>query len=131
MFEALSDRLNTAINKLSGRGRISEANVREAMADVRRALLEADVHLEVVQQFCDQVVQDAIGQDVTNSLRPGQEMIGLVHARLVELMGRSAEAPAEGDAAIMLVEPPPTVLMMCGLQGSGKTTTCAKLAAYL
>ncbi len=131
MFEHLSDRLNTAINTLSGRGRISEANVREAMADVRRALLEADVHLEVVQQFCDQVVQDAIGQEVTKSLKPGQEMIGLVHTRLVELMGPSAEAPVEGDAAIMLVEPPPTVVMMCGLQGSGKTTTCAKLAAYL
>ena len=90
MFEALSDRLNTAINALSGRGRISEANVREAMADVRQALLEADVHLEVVQQLCDQVVQDAIGQDVTNSLRPGQEMIGLVHTRLVDVGARRA-----------------------------------------
>ncbi|MHC4106602.1 MAG: signal recognition particle protein [Planctomycetota bacterium] len=131
MFEALSDRLNTAISKLSGRGRISEANVREAMADVRRGLLEADVHLEVVQRFCDQVVQDAIGQEVTKSLKPGQEMIGLVHRHLVELMSPPGEAPAEGETAIMLVEPPPTVVMMCGLQGSGKTTTCAKLAAYL
>jgi len=124
MFETLSDRFNDAFRKLSGRGTITEDNVREAMRDVRTALLEADVHLDVVSRFCDEVVNDAVGRDVTRSLKPGQEMIGIVHDRLVELMG-----PVE--PGVMMVEPAPTIIMMCGLQGSGKTTTCAKLAAYL
>jgi signal recognition particle subunit SRP54 len=124
MFETLSERFNNVFRNLSGRGRISEENVREAMGEVRTALLEADVHLDVVRKFCDEVVADAVGREVTKSLKPGQEMIGIVHDRLVELMG-----PV--DASVMMVEPPPTIIMMCGLQGSGKTTTCAKLAAYL
>ena len=124
MFETLSERFNNVFRNLSGRGRISEENVREAMGEVRTALLEADVHLDVVKKFCDEVVTDAVGKEVTKSLKPGQEMIGIVHDRLVELMG-----PV--DASVMMVEPAPTIIMMCGLQGSGKTTTCAKLAAYL
>jgi signal recognition particle subunit SRP54 len=124
MFETLSERFGSALRNLSGRGRISEDNVREAMREVRTALLEADVHLDVVRKFCDEVVEDALGREVTKSLKPGQEMIGIVHDRLVELMG-----PV--DAHVMMVEPPPTMIMMCGLQGSGKTTTCGKLAAYL
>jgi signal recognition particle subunit SRP54 len=124
MFETLSDRFNSLFRNLSGRGRISEDNVQEAMREVRTALLEADVHLDVVQRFCDDVLQDAVGREVTKSLKPGQEMIGIVHDRLVALMG-----PV--DSHLMMVEPPPTVIMMCGLQGSGKTTTCGKLAAYL
>jgi signal recognition particle subunit SRP54 len=124
MFESLSSRLGQTFRNLSGRGRISEDNVREAMRDVRTALLEADVHLDVVTSFCDEVVTDALGREVTQSLKPGEEMIGIVHERLVELMG-----PV--DSHVLLVEPPPTVIMVCGLQGSGKTTTCAKLAAYL
>ncbi|MCP3903753.1 MAG: signal recognition particle protein [Planctomycetes bacterium] len=124
MFETLSDRFHKALRNLSGRGRITEDNVRESMRDVRTALLEADVHLDVVRSFCDDVVDDALGEDVTKSLKPGEEMIGIVHKRLVDLMG-----PV--DAEIMLVEPAPTIVMMCGLQGSGKTTTCGKLAAYL
>jgi signal recognition particle subunit SRP54 len=149
MFENLSDRFNTVFRNLSGRGRISEDNVREAMRDVRTALLEADVHLDVVKQFCDDVVSDALGRDVTKSLKPGQEMIGIVHDRLVALMGDEGsqlsafgyQPEAIGDSRqpkadsqrqpIMFVDPPPTVIMMCGLQGSGKTTTCGKLAAYL
>src|SRR6188474_3616973 len=126
MFESLSDRFNDVFRKLSGRGRITEDNVRESMSEVRTALLEADVHLDVINAFTDEVVKDAVGQDVTKSLKPGQEMIGIVHRRLVELMSSgddSAESP------VMLVEPPPTIIMMCGLQGSGKTTTCGKLAA--
>ncbi|MCA9284435.1 MAG: signal recognition particle receptor subunit alpha, partial [Phycisphaerales bacterium] len=123
MFETLSERFNSVFRTLSGRGRISEENVREAMAEVRTALLEADVHLDVVKRFCDDVVHDALGTEVTKSLKPGQEMIGIVHRRLVDLMG-----PV--DTHLMLVDPPPTVVMMCGLQGSGKTTTCGKLAAY-
>lgn len=124
MFENLSGRFQTAFRNLSGRGRISEDNVREAMRDVRTALLEADVHLDVVKKFCDEVVDDAIGAEVTKSLKPGEEMIGIVHQRLVALMG-------EASSGLMLVDPGPTVIMMCGLQGSGKTTTCGKLAAYL
>lgn len=124
MFTSLSDRLSNAFRNLSGRGKISEDNVKEAMRDVRTALLEADVHYDVVKQFCASVVEDALGQQVTKSLKPGQEMIGIVHQRLVELMG-----PV--DSHLMLVSPGPTVIMMCGLQGSGKTTTCGKLAAYL
>ena len=124
MFETLSDRLGNVFRNLSGRGRLSEENVREAMADVRTALLEADVHLDVVKAFCDDVLQDALGADVTKSLKPGQEMVGIVHQRLIDLVG-----PV--DSHVMMVEPAPTVIMMCGLQGSGKTTTCAKLAAYL
>ena len=124
MFESLSQQLGDAVRRLSGRGRITEDNVREAMAEVRTALLEADVHLDVVGEFCDEILAESIGRDVTQSLKPGEEMIGVVHDRLVELMG-----PVESH--IMLVEPPPTIVMMCGLQGSGKTTTCGKLAAYL
>jgi signal recognition particle subunit SRP54 len=124
MFETLSDRFSGALRNLSGRGRITEDNVREAMREVRTALLEADVHIDVVKKFCDDVVEDALGQEVTKSLKPGQEMIGIVHKRLIDLMG-----PVEPD--VMLVEPGPTIVMMCGLQGSGKTTTCGKLAAHL
>ena len=123
MFERLSESIGTAFRNLSGRGRISESNVREAMAEVRTALLEADVNLEVVDRFCEECVQDALGTEVTKSLQPGQEMVGIVHRRLVSLMG-----PV--DSHVTLVEPGPTVVMMCGLQGSGKTTTCGKLAAW-
>jgi signal recognition particle subunit SRP54 len=123
MFESLSDRFNSMFRTLSGRGRISEDNVQEAIREVRTALLEADVHLDVVKKFTDDVLKDAVGKEVTKSLKPGQEMIGIVHDRLVDLMG-----PV--DTHVMMVDPPPTVIMMCGLQGSGKTTTCGKLAAY-
>jgi signal recognition particle subunit SRP54 len=123
MFARLTDSLGNALRNLSGRGRISESNVREAMEEVRTALLEADVSLEVVDRFCEECVQDALGTEVTRSLEPGQEMVGIVHRRLVGLMG-----PV--DSHVTLVEPGPTVVMMCGLQGSGKTTTCGKLAAW-
>lgn len=143
MFETLSEKFTQVFRNLSGKGRISEENVREAMADVRTALLEADVHLDVVRKFTDEVLTDSLGHEVTKSLKPGQEMIGIVYQRLVTLMSDApAPAPGPGGEAnaeqrdrppdpIMLVEPPPTIVMMCGLQGSGKTTTCGKLAAYL
>ena len=124
MLNNLSDRLNGAFKSLSGRGKISESNVKDAMLDVRRALLEADVHQDVAKEFCDSVTADALGSEVLQSLRPSQQMIGIVNERLVELMG-----PV--DSHLMLVEPGPTVFMLCGLQGSGKTTTCGKLAALL
>jgi signal recognition particle subunit SRP54 len=124
MFDTLSGKVTSAIRNLSGRGKISETNVREAMEDVRRALLEADVHVDVVTDFCEEVVQDALGAQVTASLKPGEEMIGIVNQQLIDFMG-----PV--DSHVMLVDPGPTIIMMCGLQGSGKTTTCGKLAAYL
>ncbi len=124
MFNNLSDRLSDAFRNLSGRGKISDDNVRESMKEVRTALLEADVHYDVVKQFCAEVVEEAIGTDVTKSLKPGQQMINIVHHKLIELMGPI-------DSHIMHVSPGPTIIMMCGLQGSGKTTTCGKLAAYL
>ena len=124
MFNTLTDKFNDTFRKLSGRGRISESNVREAMGEVRTALLEADAHYEVVQSFADSVLGKALGEDVISSLKPGQQMIKIVHDELVELMG-----PV--DTHLLEVDPPPTIVMMAGLQGSGKTTTCAKMAAYL
>jgi len=126
MFDALSDKISSALSGLSGRGRITEANVTEAMAQVRTGLLEADVHYEVARDFCERVQAQALGTEVMKSLKPGQLMIKIVHDELVELLG-GAEAPA----GLMYVDPGPTVVMMAGLQGSGKTTTCGKLAAHL
>jgi len=121
MFEALTDKFNDVFRRLSGRGRISEDNVREAMREVRTALLEADVNYEVVRRFCDDVVAKALGAEVIKSLHPGQVMVKIVHDELASLMG-----PV--DPRIYYVSPPPTIIMMAGLQGSGKTTTCGKLA---
>ena len=127
MFENLTERLSTAFRSLSGRGTISESNVREALDEVKTALLEADVELGIAKQFCDDVMAKAVGRDVTKSLKPGQELVGIVHDELVALMGAEGE---ENGSKLFLVDPGPTVIMLCGLQGSGKTTTCGKLAAY-
>jgi len=127
MFENLTERLSTAFRSLSGRGTISESNVREALDEVKTALLEADVELGIARQFCDDVMAKAAGREVTKSLQPGQELVGIVHDELVALMGAEGE---ENGSKLFLVDPGPTVVMLCGLQGSGKTTTCGKLAAY-
>ena len=124
MFDSLSDKFSTLFRNLSGRGKITEANVRQAMEEVRTALLEADVHVDVVQNFCRRVTEQAVGTEVLSSVEPGQQMVKIVFDQLVELMG-----PV--DSSIFYVDPPPTIIMMCGLQGSGKTTTCGKLAMYL
>jgi len=124
MFDTLTNKFSDAFRGLSGRGKISEENIREAMRDVRTALLEADVNLGVVKEFVEKVQQKAIGQEVIKSLKPGELMVKIVYDELVELMG-----PV--DTKIYFVQPPPTIIMMCGLQGSGKTTTCGKLAKYL
>ncbi|MGC9454794.1 MAG: signal recognition particle protein [Phycisphaerae bacterium] len=123
MFEALTDRFSDVFRRLSGRGRITESNVQDAMREVRTALLEADVNYKVVKQFCDDVLEKARGQEVIKSLHPGQVMVKLVNDELVELMG-----PV--DPRIYYVSPPPTIILMAGLQGSGKTTTCGKLASH-
>ncbi len=127
MFDRLSEGFSSALKKLSGQGRISESNVREAMTDVRAALLEADVHYDVVNEFCDDVVDRALGEEVLTSLKPGQQMIGVVHKALIDLM----EQGSKDHPGVPKITPGPAVVMMCGLQGSGKTTTCGKLASYL
>src|SRR5207253_834955 len=124
MFDALTDKFNGIFRSLSGRGKISEENIREAMREVRTALLEADVNFNVVNDFTEHVIQKALGQEVIKSLQPGQLMVKIVYDELVNLMG-----PV--DTQIYFVQPGPTVIMMCGLQGSGKTTTCGKLAKFL
>lgn len=124
MFESLTNKFNDVFRSLSGRGKITENNVRDAMREVRTALLEADVSYKVVKQFCDDVVQKAAGQEVIKSLHPGQLMVKIVHDELTALMG-----PV--DSKIYYVSPPPTIIMMAGLQGSGKTTTCGKLARFI
>jgi len=124
VFEALTDKLNSVFRSLSGRGRITEANISDAMRDVRKALLEADVNYNVVKQFCKDATQAAIGAEVIKSLHPSQVMVKIVHDELVRLMG-----PV--DTRIYFVSPGPTVIMLAGLQGGGKTTTAAKLGKYL
>src|SRR5205085_3864440 len=124
MFTTLTDKFQGVFRSLSGRGRISEENIRESMREVRTALLEADVNFQVVQDFVTHVIDKAIGQEVIKSLQPGQLMVKIVYDELVNLLG-----PV--DTQIYFVQPPPTVIMMCGLQGSGKTTTCGKLARLL
>ncbi|MDP7349242.1 MAG: signal recognition particle receptor subunit alpha, partial [Phycisphaeraceae bacterium] len=121
MFENLTDKFSDAFRKLSGRGRISESNITEAMDDVRTALLEADVHYEVVDSFIAKVSQLAMGTQVLSSLKPAQLMIKIVNDELVDLMG-----PV--DHTIPPAGKNPTVIMMVGLQGAGKTTTTGKLA---
>jgi signal recognition particle subunit SRP54 len=124
MFDQLTDKFSSVFRNLSGKGKISEENIRESMREVRVALLEADVNLKVVNDFCEHVIQKAIGQEVIKSLQPAQLMVKIVNDELVNLMG-----PV--DTTIYTVTPGPTVIMMCGLQGSGKTTTCGKLALFL
>jgi signal recognition particle subunit SRP54 len=124
MFENLTDKLTNTFRQLSGRGKISEDNVREALDEVRRALLEADVNLEVARKFCDRCLEKALGQEVIKSLHPSQLMVKICNDELVELMGPI-------DTRVYYVQPGPTIILMAGLQGSGKTTTCAKLARYI
>ena len=124
MFEALTEKFGSVFRSLSGRGRITEANISDALRDVRKALLEADVNYNVVKQFCKDVQQAAIGSDVIKSLHPGQVFVKIVHNELTRLMG-----PV--DTEVYFVSPGPTVIMLAGLQGCGKTTTAAKLGKYL
>lgn len=124
MFDALSNRLNGVFRGLRGRGKITEENVSEVMREIRTALLEADVNLEVAREFCDEVQKQAIGAEVIKTLKPADVMVKIVHDELVRLMG-----PV--DPRIPFITPGPTILLMAGLQGSGKTTTCGKMAKML
>ena len=124
MFDTLQDRLGSILNNLTGRGALSEKDVAEAMREVRRALLEADVALEVVRGFTDRVREKAVGAEIVKSIKPGQMVVKLVHDELVALLGAEG-VPIDLNAAA------PVVIMMVGLQGSGKTTTTGKIAARL
>ena len=124
MFNALTDKFNSVFRSLSGRGRITEANVSDAMREVRKALLEADVNYQVTKDFCKNVKDAAMGAEVIKSLHPGQVMVKVVSDELTKLMG-----PV--DPKVYYVSPGPTIVMMAGLQGSGKTTTAAKLAKLI
>ena len=120
MFQSLSDRLASVLDKLTRRGALSDADVAEAMREVRRALLEADVALDVVKSFTDKVRNKAIGREVVKSVTPGQMVVKIVHDELVSMLGSDADP-------ISLAAQPPVAILMVGLQGSGKTTTSAKI----
>ena len=125
MFDTLSDRLTGVFDRLRGRGALNEADVREAMREVRVALLEADVALPVARKFIDAVTEKAVGQQVLKSVTPGQQVVKIVNDELIEMLGGEGAAPLELDVR------PPAVILMVGLQGSGKTTTTAKLGKLL
>lgn len=123
-FEGLTEKLTSVFNKLRGKGRLTESDVKEAMREIRLALLEADVSYKVVKEFVGKVTERAVGQDVMESLTPAQMVVKIVNEELTDLMG--------GEAVSITMNPkPPTVIMMVGLQGAGKTTNAAKLAGYL
>ena len=121
-FESLSDKLSSVFKKLRGKGKLTEQDIKEAMREVRMALLEADVNYKVAKDFIADVTQRAIGQEVMESLTPAQQVIKIVNEELTRLMG------GDEAARIHIKSKPPTIIMMCGLQGAGKTTHCAKLA---
>lgn len=130
MFESLSGKLGEVFERLRKRGALTESDVSEALREVRVALLEADVALPVVKTFIDGVKSKAVGQEVLRSVTPGQQVIKIVHDHLVEMLGGGAEA-GEDDAGISLAAVPPVPVLMVGLQGSGKTTSTAKIALRL
>ncbi len=124
MFESLTDKLQGIFNRIRGKGRLDEKTVDEVLREIRLALLEADVNFRVVKEFVARVREKAVGEEVLQSLTPDQQVIRIVRDELIELLGGEAEP-------IRWSPRPPTVFMLCGLQGSGKTTTCAKLARWV
>src|SRR5690606_5379622 len=123
MFDTLSERLNSAIQRVTGRGRITEDNVRDTVRQIRMALLEADVALPVVKRIVERVRQRALGAEVARSLNPGQAFVKIGHDELVIVLGRD-QSPLETKGR-------PAVVLLVGLQGAGKTTTAGKLVRYL
>ncbi|WP_024834625.1 signal recognition particle protein [Ruminiclostridium josui] len=124
VFEGLSGKLQETIKKIRGQGRVSEKDVKDMMREIKLALLEADVNFKVVKEFISKVSERAVGSDVLESLTPGQQVVKIVHEELIELLGRE-------QSKITFAPKPPTILMMAGLQGAGKTTTAGKLANLL
>lgn len=123
MFESLSEKLEGALQNLSGQGRINELNIAQSMREIRRALLDADVNYQVAREFTNRVKDQALGGDVLTSVSPGQQMVKIVYDELVHLLG-------DENVGVELSNKPPTVILVAGLQGSGKTTFCSKLANY-
>lgn len=123
-FDGLSERLAAAFKRLRGKGRLSEADVKEAMREIRMALLEADVNFKIVKEFTAKVTERAVGTDVLESLTPAQMIVKIVNEELTALMGGES-------SKLVISSKPPTVIMMVGLNGAGKTTNCAKLAAFM
>ena len=123
MFENLSDRLSKTLRNITGKGRLTEDNIKETLREVRMALLEADVALPVVRDFINNVKARAIGEEVNKSLTPGQEFLRIVQAELETAMG-------EANESLNLATQPPAVILMAGLQGAGKTPSVAKLAKF-
>ncbi len=124
MFDSLSDKLQATLAEVRGRGALTEDDVNRAMREIRLALLEADVNFKVVKEFTGRVRERCLGADVLGMLNPGQQVVKIVHEELAELMGGAS-------AGIVFSPRPPTVILMAGLQGSGKTTATAKLARHL
>ena len=123
MFEYLGDRINNAIKNIKGMGKITEENIDDAVREIRMALLEADVNYEVVKEFVKSVKEEALGAEVSKSIKPDELFIKIVRDKLIELLG--------GESAPLETKKNPTIIMLCGLQGSGKTTTAGKLANYV
>lgn len=124
MFENLTDKLQRAFKNLRGQGTLTEENIGEAMSELRLALLEADVHQGVVEQLLGAIRSKAVGQEVLTSLSPGEQVVKIVRDELIAILGKDT-------AKLKLASQPPTIILMAGLQGSGKTTTSGKLAAWL
>ena len=124
MLEDLTSRLESVLKKVRGQGKLTEKNISDSLKEIRRALLEADVNYRVVKQFITDVQEKALGEEVFQSVTPGQLIVKIVHDQLVELMG-------ESHTNIKVAGIPPTIVMLCGLQGSGKTTFCGKLAHFM
>ena len=124
VFQGLSEKLNHIFSKMTKKGRLTELEIKQAMREVRIALLEADVNLSVAKDFIAKVSERAVGQEILKSLSPAQQVIKIVNDELTELMGST-------NSKLIVSPEPPTVIMMCGLQGAGKTTLCGKLAVYL
>ena len=125
MFDNLTDKLDSVFSKLKRRGRLTEDNIQEALREVRMILLEADVNFKVVKDFVAAVKEKAVGEDVLKSLTPAQQVIKIVREELANLMGQGL------DNSLALSSRPPVPILLCGLQGAGKTTTCGKLALKL
>ena len=141
MFDALGDKLSGIFDNLTGRGALSESDVSAALRQIRIALLEADVALPVVKDFIAQIREKAVGEAVIKSIKPGQMVVKIVNDALVDMLGGTLSGPTDDDAAdqadrakasaLNLAAKPPIVILMAGLQGSGKTTTSGKLGLYL
>ena len=124
MFNSLSEKLSQTLNKLTGQGRISEKNITDTLKEIREALIDADVAITVVKHVLNDIKKRALGQEVLRSLSPGQTLIKIIHDELILVMG-------EKNETLDLAAQPPAVILLAGLQGSGKTTSAAKLAKFL